>query len=63
MFLFGDFNIVVITELSNTLAFLIYAILLLAKLKLMIKEQGIVMPPYMQKRLYRRCSDMIYLMF
>ena len=29
----------------------------------LIKEQGILMIPYMQKRLYRRCSDMIYLMF
>ena len=36
MFLLVDFNVLIITELSNTLAFLFYAILLLAKLKIFI---------------------------
>ena len=31
--LFGDFNILIINELSNTLAFFYYIILALAKLK------------------------------
>ena len=33
VFLFGDTNIVIINELSNTLAFFIYIIFALAKLK------------------------------
>ena len=41
MFWFGDSNIVIISGLSKTLAFFYYAILALAKLKLVIYETEI----------------------